>query len=327
MAPLIKLNNIHKNHTEDKHSGVSGVDLEINEGQIISIVGESGSGKTTLLKLIYGYLVPQIGEVLFEGNRVLGPGEKLIPGHDAMKMVTQEVTLNLYARVFDNISSQLSNTDLEVKNSLTLQTMEFLRIDHLAHKKIVELSGGEQQRVAIARAVITEPRVLLLDEPFSQVDTILKKQLRDDIERLAKFLKITVVMVSHDPTDGLSLADHMIILKDGKVIKEGIPKAIYNQPEYSYVAQLLGKANILKDLIVFPDSYKNYAVYPHDVSISNTATNLKAKVKSVHFNGFCNEVEFIINQSIVISYDFEFKPLDKGDEVYLQIKKFSEVIH
>src|SRR5690606_19514764 len=129
---------------------------------------------------------------------------------------------------------------------------------------------------------------------------------------LAKFLKITVVMVSHDPTDGLSLADHMIILKDGKVIKEGIPKAIYNQPEYSYVAQLLGKANILKDLIVFPDSYKNYAVYPHDVSISNTATNLKAKVKSVHFNGFCNEVEFIINQSIVISYDFEFKPLDKG---------------
>src|SRR5690606_17847170 len=226
MSSLISLRNVHKNHSENKHSGVSGIDLEINKGEIVSIVGESGSGKTTLLKLIYGYLVPQEGEVLFNGVRVLGPSEKLIPGHDAMKMVTQEVTLNLYARVFDNISSLLPNTNLEVKKNLTMQTMEFLRIDHLAYKKIVELSGGEQQRVAIARAVITEPNVLLLDEPFSQVDTILKKQLRDDIERLARFLNITVIMVSHDPTDGLSLSDQLIVIKDGKIIRQGKAKDI-----------------------------------------------------------------------------------------------------
>jgi ABC-type Fe3+/spermidine/putrescine transport system ATPase subunit len=325
MSLLISLKNVHKNHSENKHSGVSGINLEINKGEIISIVGESGSGKTTLLKLIYGYLVPQEGEVLFNGERVLGPSEKLIPGHDAMKMVTQEVTLNLYARVFDNISSLLSNTNLEVKKNLTLQTMEFLRIDHLAYKKIVELSGGEQQRVAIARAVITEPSVLLLDEPFSQVDTILKKQLRDDIERLARFLNITVIMVSHDPTDGLSLSDKLVVIKDGKIIRQGKATDIYHNPQFGYVAQLLGKANVLKGLSFLPNMQHSFAVYPHDVYLSNAPEAIQAKVKSVHFNGFYNEVEYLIEGKAIIGYDLNFTPLSKGDEIHIAFKNLMNV--
>lgn len=325
MSTLISINNVSKNYTEHQHSGVSGINLEINKGEIVSIVGESGSGKTTLLKLIYGYLVPQEGEVLFNGVKVLGPSEKLIPGHDAMKMVTQEVTLNLYARVFDNISSLLPNTDLEVKKNLTLQTMEFLRIDHLAYKKIVELSGGEQQRVAIARAVITEPSVLLLDEPFSQVDTILKKQLRDDIERLARFLNITVIMVSHDPTDGLSLSDKLVVIKDGKIIRQGKAKEIYYNPQFGYVAQLLGKANILKGLEFLPNTHHSFAVYPHDVFISNASGAIQAKVKSVHFNGFYNEVEYLVEGKGIISYDLNFTPLSKGDEIHIAFKNLMNV--
>ncbi len=325
MSLLISLKNVYKNHTENKHSGVSGINLEINKGEIVSIVGESGSGKTTLLKLIYGYLVPQEGEVLFNGVRVLGPSEKLIPGHDAMKMVTQEVTLNLYARVFDNISSLLSNTNLEVKKNLTLQTMEFLRIDHLAYKKIVELSGGEQQRVAIARAVITEPSVLLLDEPFSQVDTILKKQLRDDIERLARFLNITIIMVSHDPTDGLSLSDKLVLIKDGKIIRQGKAEDIYHNPQFGYVAQLLGKANVLKGLSFLPNMQHSFTVYPHDVYISNGPEAILAKVKSVHFNGFYNEVEYLVEGKAIISYDLNFTPLNKGDEILIAFKNLKNV--
>ncbi|QEK51948.1 ABC transporter ATP-binding protein [Pedobacter aquae] len=321
MTPLITVHNIYKNFTDATHSGVSGINLEINEGEIVSIVGESGSGKTTLLKLIYGYLIPQGGEVLFEGKRVLGPTEKLIPGHDEMKMVTQELTLNLYARVYDNISSLLSNTDLEVKRDLTMQTMEFLRIDHLAYKKIVELSGGEQQRVAIARAVITEPRVLLLDEPFSQVDTILKKQLRDDIERLARFLKITVIMVSHDPSDGLSLSDKLVIVKDGKVVREGKPQEIYYEPQHAYVAQLIGKANILNGLSFLENG--KYAVYPQDVFVNQDG--MTAKVKSVHFGGLYQEVEYIAEDKTILSYDFDFIPLAKGDEVNIAFKKLMKL--
>lgn len=322
MIPFLQLNQVSKNFSEQAPSGVSEINLTINTGEIISIIGESGSGKTTLLKLIYGYLVPQTGTILFNGEPIKGPTEKLIPGHDEMKMVTQELTLNLYAKVFDNISSLLSNEDLDAKKELTLQTMEFLRIDHLADKKIVELSGGEQQRVAIAKAVITEPKVLLLDEPFSQVDTILKRQLRDDIERLAKFLGITVIMVSHDPTDGMSLSNHVIIIKDGRIIREGKPKDVYFDPQHAYVAKLLGKANILKNTTFLPYSESNFAVYPHQISLHTHPEGYLAKVRSVHFNGAYQEVEITFEGKNILIHDASFSPVTKGDSVYFKVNQY-----
>lgn len=311
MIPLIKLTGVSRNYTEGQHSGVSGIHLEINSGEILSIVGESGSGKTTLLKLIYGYLIPDEGEILYNNQKVLGPDEKLIAGHDEMRMVTQDVTLNMYAKVFDNISSQLSNTDLQEKNDLTLQTMDMLNISHLSGKKVVDLSGGEQQRVAIARAVITKPKVLLLDEPFSQIDTILKKQLRDDIERLSKQWNITIVMVSHDPADALSIADKLVVIKDGSIVRQGNPETVYLHPEKAYVARLLGKANILQDLS-FLDDGKIYAVYPQDVHLGDEPENVEAVVKSVHFSGFYNEITFVIENQDITAYDFQGYNLKVG---------------
>lgn len=318
MASQIRLNNVFKNYLDNQHSGVSGINLEINKGEIVSIVGESGSGKSTLLKLIYGLLVPQEGEVLYEGNKILGPSEKLIPGHDDMRMVTQEVTLNLYARVFDNISGQLSNTDLQTKNDLTVKTMKFLRIDHLASKKIVDLSGGEQQRVAIARAIITEPTVLLLDEPFSMIDTILKKQLRDDIERLSKELNITVVMVSHDPSDALSLADKLVVIKEGKVVKQGHPKEIYKNPESAYVAKLLGRANIIDGSILSKEG--QFAVYPQDIYFDTTQTGYIATVKAIHFCGAYNEITYTIANQEIIAYDFNFLDINPLSELKINFR-------
>ncbi len=323
--PLLQLKNVSKNFLEGTPSGVSSINVETDSGEIVTIIGESGSGKTTLLKLIYGYLVPQEGEVLFNGERIKGPSEKLIPGHDEMKMVTQELTLNLYAKVFDNIASQLSNTDLEAKKELTIQTMEFLRIDHLADKKIVELSGGEQQRVAIARAVITEPEVLLLDEPFNQVDTILRRQLRDDIERLSKFLNITIIMVSHDPTDGLSISDKIMIMREGKIIREGKPSEIYHHPKYAYVANLLGKANILKGQPFLPNDHQSFAIYPHHIHLSldfgQTAT-----IKSTHFSGAYQEVEIVADGKIILVHDSQFLRLKHGDQVYFEISHFHPLV-
>lgn len=325
MIPFLQLINVSKNFSDQQASGVSGINLTINAGEIVTIIGESGSGKTTLLKLIYGYLVPQIGTVLYQGNQIKGPTEKLIPGHDDMKMVTQDVTLNLYAKVFDNISSLLSNTDLEAKTELTIQTMEFLRIDHLADKKIVELSGGEQQRVAIARAVITAPKVLLLDEPFSQIDAILKKQLREDIERLAKFLGITVVMVSHDPLDGLSLSKHIVIIKNGKIIRSGAPMEVYFDPQFAYVARLLGKANILNHVSFLPLAEQNYAVYPHQIKLELNPSDYLATVRSTHFNGAYQEVELAFEGKHILVHDEQFFDLKKGDSVYFRVNEFHRV--
>src|SRR5690606_38285474 len=132
----------------------------IHEGQITAIIGESGSGKSTLLKLIYGLLEPDAGEVRYRGWRVPNPREKLIPGHDAMRMVSQGFDdLNTYANVWDNVASQLSNTDLDAKFRHTERILNQLRINHLQKQRIADLSGGEKQRVAIARALVNEPGV------------------------------------------------------------------------------------------------------------------------------------------------------------------------
>jgi ABC-type sugar transport system ATPase subunit len=243
--PFIEIKQVSKTYLTDTFAGVKEITASISKGKVIAIVGESGSGKSTLLKLIYGLLSPDEGVVSFKGDQVLGPDEKLIPGHDSMKMVTQDFSLNTYAKVYDNVASMLPNTNLKYKEEKSWKVMKFLRIDHLYNKRVSDLSGGEQQRVAIARAIITEPEVVLMDEPFSQVDTPLKTHLRADIKRLSQDLGITVILVSHDPVDGLSLADEIIVLNKGQVVETGSPADLYNHPQNAYTSRLLADANIL----------------------------------------------------------------------------------
>lgn len=242
---FIELSQVSKKYPTEVFSGVRGITASIPKGKVVAIVGESGSGKSTLLKLIYGLLSPDEGLVSFKGEAILGPDEKLIPGHDSMKMVTQDFSLNTYAKVYDNVASMLPNTNLKYKEEKSWEIMKFLRIDHLYNKRVSDLSGGEQQRVAIARAIITEPEVLLMDEPFSQVDTPLKTHLRGDIKRLSHDLGITVILVSHDPVDGLSLADEIIVLRKGEMIESGVPERLYNHPKHPYTSRLLADCNLL----------------------------------------------------------------------------------
>ncbi len=291
---FITLSNVSKHYSIENNSGVSNVNLSIKKGDFVAIVGESGSGKSTLLKLIFGLLAPNTGEILFKGAHLDGPHEKLIPGNDSMKMVTQDFNLNIYAKVFENIASVLSNDDVQGKKQKTWEMMEFLGIDKLADKRIVELSGGEQQRVALARAIITEPEVLLLDEPFSQMDAVLKNQLRADLKRLSNYLGITIMLVSHDPVDGLTLADEMIILKDGKVIESGKPGAIYANPLHMYTASLLGNAFVLPAdearNIGLRSKKKHVMIYPEWVEFKNSWTSKKYIVKDIFFKGFYEEL-------------------------------------
>lgn len=299
-TPLITLSNVSKHYSAANQAGVSEIDLTIYKGDFVSVVGESGSGKSTLLKLIYGLLAPDSGEICFEGKHLPGPHEKLIPGNEKMKMLTQDFNLNVYARVYDNIAGMLSNEDLEAKKQETLEMMEFVGIDHLAEKRIVDLSGGEQQRVALARAIITEPEVLLLDEPFSQVDAIMKNQLRADIKRLSKYLGITIIMVSHDPQDGLSLADQMILIRKGKIIQQGKPSDIAREPVSGYVGKLLGNANVItaveakKYLKLSVDSAGEVLIYPHHVQTDRGA--VQGTVIQVHYKLLYDELEVAVGE-------------------------------
>lgn len=325
---ILSVKNISKQYSTEQFSGISNVSFDINEGDIVAIIGESGSGKSTLLKSLYGLLTLDQGEVLFNGRRVLGPDEQLIPGHKGMKMVTQDFSLNIYAKVYDNIASMLSNTDVKSKHDKTVEMMKHLHIEHLKDKRITELSGGEQQRVAIAKALVSDTRMLLLDEPFSQVDALLKNQLRADLKRIASETGVTVVLVSHDPADGLFLADKLLLVKEGRLLQQGNPRQLYQNPEHIYTAKLLGNANVLsaaEALTLGIDSGgKQLVFYPEWVELGTGS--LTFEVKDVYYKGFYEELQLeasgIRLRSIQLSKDSGYK---KNDQVLLNIGRFLSI--
>ena len=325
---IISVKNLTKQHQENQVSGITDVSFDIEKGEIIAVIGESGSGKSTLLKAIYGLLKIDDGEILFNGLRVKGPDEKLIPGHAEMKMVTQDFSLNIYAKVYDNIASMLSNTNVALKQQKTMEMMDHLRITPLKDKRIVELSGGEQQRVAIARALVSDTKVLLLDEPFSQVDSILKNQLRADIKRLSKDTGLTIIMVSHDATDGLFMADRIVILKDGKLMQTGQPRNVYNYPKNIYTAKMLGNAVVLTKAeahqLELKTSSKQICFYPEWVELKATWTSKKFQVKEIYYKGHYDELLLERNGVQIRALQLNSGEHKKNDHVYVNIGRFLE---
>jgi len=327
-VPFISLKNVSKHYAVDQDAGVSDINLTIDKGDFVAIVGESGSGKSTLLKLMFGTLAPNSGDLSFKGEHIPGPHEKLIPGHDSMKMLSQDFNLNLYAKVFENIESMLSNENVQEKKQKSVNMMELLGIGALADKRIVELSGGEQQRVALARAIITEPEVLLLDEPFSQLDAVLKTQFRADLKRLAYDLGITIIMVSHDPVDGLTLADKMFILKGGKLIESGDPNRIYENPSHIYTARLLGNAFFLPSeeakLMGIRAKAAQVMIYPEWVQLKSSWTSKQYEIEEIFFRGFYEDL--LLERKGIRIHAVNTKPgmYKKGQRVQVVIERWLE---
>ena len=294
-TPFLQAISISKIYPGTAGGGIKKTDLTIESGKITAIIGASGSGKSTLLSLLFGLQSPDKGEVKFKGERVWGPEVKLIPGHDSMKMVTQaEDDLNLFAKVGDNIAVLLPSTDIKAKKEKTEQVLRQLNMLHLADHRVADLSGGEKQRVAIARALVTQPEILLLDEPFNQVDTSFRDGLQDDIRQIVKETGLTVVMVSHDPGEVLSMADMLLVLKDGEIIEEGHPRKIYNDPQYLYTAQLLANCNVLTAdealLCGIKATKEHVMLYPEWIEPRNGWGGKHWEVKQLLFKGFYEEL-------------------------------------
>lgn len=325
---IISVNHLTKQYQETQASGIKNISFSINEGDIVAIIGESGSGKSTLLKCIYGLLKPDAGEITFKGKKVKGPDEQLIPGHPEMKMVTQDFSLNIYAKVYDNIASMLSNTDIAAKQAKTMEMMEHLNITKLKDKKITELSGGEQQRVAIAKALVSDTKVLLLDEPFSQVDSLLKNQLRADIKRLTRETGVTIILVSHDPTDGLFLADKLLILQQGELLQHDIPEQVYQHPSSLYTARILGNAVILNrqeaEQLGIKSTAQNVVFYPEWVELKSGWSSRRFEVKEVYYKGFYDELLLERNGVTIRALQLNSGEHKKNDHVQANIGRFLE---
>jgi ABC-type Fe3+/spermidine/putrescine transport system ATPase subunit len=327
--PFLQAISVSKIYPGKQASGVKTTSITIQPGKITAIIGESGSGKSTLLRLLYGLLSPDEGRVEFKGERIWGPEEKLIPGHDAMKMVTQHTDdLNLFAKVWDNVAAMLPATDLKAKKEKTEQILKQLNMLHMADKRVADLSGGEKQRVAIARAIITRPQVLLLDEPFNQVDTSFREGLQQDIRQIVKEIGLTVIMVSHDPAEVLSMADELIVIKNGQIVEQGHPKTLYQHPQHLYTAQLLSNCNVLTAAdaqICGIETIKDHVViYPDWIRIKLISSTKSWAIKQILFRGFYEDL--IIEKEGVLLRVSNGEPdsYKEGDMVSVRFWKWLE---
>jgi ABC-type sugar transport system ATPase subunit len=208
--------------------------------QKIAITGESGAGKSTLLKIISGHAQCDSGTVLFNGEKVTGPEEKLLAGHKGITYLSQHYELHNNYVVKDLIWFQMNVDEVEA-----IQLFNICRISHLLSRRTNQLSGGEKQRIALCMLLVKHPKLLVLDEPFSNLDPIHKNTLKAVLEDITERLQITCLFASHDPHDTLSWADEILVIKEGRIIQQGTPKQIYYEPVNEYVAGMFGKYNLL----------------------------------------------------------------------------------
>ncbi len=245
-TPLLKVSNISKSYGASKTRVLNEVSFELHKGESLAILGYSGEGKTTLLNLIAGLLDADEGEIWLHEDKILGPSDKLVPGHEDIRLVFQHYGLDPNLSVEQNLMHRMLGFKPEVKKKRTQKLLKWCLLDHLADKRVELLSGGEKQRLALARAVADFPSLLLLDEPFSSIDLPLRIRFKQGLRNMAVSDGFAMIMVTHDYQDAFYLADKILIIKDGKIIRTGSPEEIYLDPQVEDVALLLGARNILK---------------------------------------------------------------------------------
>ncbi|HEY6504742.1 MAG TPA: ABC transporter ATP-binding protein, partial [Chitinophagaceae bacterium] len=287
----------------------------------IVIAGETGSGKTTLLKMIAGLIQPTAGEILFENKKVIGPNDQLIPGHPSIAYMSQyfELLNNYWVHEILEMANKLSEDD-------ATGIFRVCQVEHLLNRRTNQLSGGEKQRIALARLLITSPRLLLLDEPFSNLDIIHKNTIKKVIHDIGEKLNITCILVSHDPADILSWADTRLVMKDGQVIQQGEPEQVYKQPVNEYCAGLFGDYNLIDrsnaSFKMIPGLVKNkkkLLIRPENFVLTTDKTNsIAGIVQKVLFAGSYYGIDVLIGKQLISirSSDNLFKA---GDTIYLTV--------
>jgi iron(III) transport system ATP-binding protein len=290
-----------------------------DKGLKIAIGGQTGSGKSTLLKAIGGLIQPSGGEVLFLGKRVLGAFEKLIPGHPLIGYLSQHFELRPNYRVLE-----FMEIARKIPEGEAARIYELCRITHLLQRKTDQLSGGERQRIALARVLITGPVLLLLDEPFSNLDLIQKTSLKEVIDEISTALDLSFILVSHDPGELLGWADHILLLHEGRLIQEGPPLTVYRQPVNEIAAGLLGPYALMNGTWSGADNEQQrkranagkLLVRPETFVLDNQKGTLKARVVSMQFMGGYYDVQVQVENTI-LPLRVLHQPPAAGDEVKL----------
>lgn len=295
---MLQVNNISFSY--DTQTVINSVNFTLQKGQNLSIIGESGCGKSTLLKLIYGLYDLQEGDIFWNQNQILGPKFHLVPGADEMKYLAQDFDLMPYITVEENVGKFLSNIYPQEKKARVDELLEMVEMTSFATTKAKYLSGGQQQRVALARVLALEPEVLLLDEPFSNIDSFRKGALRRNLFAYLKHKGITCIIATHDSIDALSFSDETIVMKNGEIVRHDLSKKVYLSPKNKYVASLFGEVNEVKlhHLVETQDKEKTVLLYASDLYLTDIS-DLIVTVRQCYFKGDGYLVKAVFERKVI----------------------------
>lgn len=290
------------------------VNFSLDQGTHLAILGESGGGKSTLLHIIYGLLPTPQGRIFWLGREVPGPESQLIPGAPFMKLVDQEFTLMPMTTVAENIAADLPRFDLKESDRRVNELLEVVGLTAMKHTKARLLSGGQRQRIALAKALATEPEILLLDEPFSQIDLPRRADLRQTLFAYLKEKGITCLTATHDAYEALGYADKIAVLGGHTLLRFEAPKILFQSLDSAYLAGFFGAFSKIPKGVLSP---KQLYLLPHQLKLTRLKTALCVEIQNNVFQGthylvsstFCGDTIYFIYH----------KPLKPGRTCYLAL--------
>src|SRR5262245_40071675 len=265
----------------DRIDAVDAIDLRIASRTYCCLLGPSGCGKTSTLRMIAGHEAVSAGEIVFDGVRITDRP----PAERGTAMMFQSYALFPHLTALDNVAFALKMRGISktVRHARASETLKLVAMDAYAGRRPAELSGGQQQRVALARALITEPKILLLDEPLSALDPFLRIRMRAELKRLQRELAITFVHVTHSQDEAMALADLVVVMNQGRIEQKGPPREVFNRPRTAFVARFMGGHNVVAGL-----GRSAIAVRADRIAIGDVppgAVSLPATVRSVEYLG------------------------------------------
>ncbi|PKA82980.1 ABC-type Fe3+/spermidine/putrescine transport system ATPase subunit [Ulvibacter sp. MAR_2010_11] len=294
------------------------ISFQLEKGEHLAVLGESGCGKSSLLHIIYGLLHLEHGILSWKDKKLLGPTHNLIPGESFIKLVAQEYNVMPYTTVSENIGTHLSRFDMEKDSARISELLKVVDLQEFAETKVKNLSGGQKQRVALAKALANKPELLLLDEPFSNIDTFRKNKLRRNLYNYLKENEISCITATHDSDEALAFSDYLLILKDGTVDAFGTPEYVYKNVSTPYQAGFFDEITVLPARLLNVESSKELLLFPHQLKVSIAKTKLQITVKNSYFKGSYFLIEGRYNETSVFFEHHEH--LLRGSVIQLQKK-------
>ena len=245
MHPLLSVRQLTKRFDNTLPPVVDDVSFDVLPGEIFALLGPSGCGKTTTLRLIAGFERADMGELIFEGEMIGSPKVHSPPETRELGFVFQDYALFPHLSVLENVAFGLKGWQPELRHKRVMEVLGMVELVPLKDRKPHQLSGGEQQRVALARSIAPRPKLILLDEPFANLDAGLRQTTREEVREMLKGAGMSAVLVTHDEEEALSFADRLAVMQDGGIEQTGTPEEVYYCPATPFVADFLGKTNLI----------------------------------------------------------------------------------